>query len=83
MHVKISTRLAAATVLALGLVGCSGGTGTDVNASGNGTGGVAQADSFFSQVSAIIAATSDATEPSSTDAITATSPEATEPTVLL
>jgi hypothetical protein len=68
--------LVAAT--ALGLSACGGG-GNDnqSNAGGSGTGDAV--DSFFAQVAAIIATTSDSTEPVSTDAITATSPEATEP----
>ena len=61
--------LTLATVSLLMLSAC-GGSDSGTTTSG---------DSFFSQVAAIIGTTSDSTEPVSTDGITATSPDTTEP----
>lgn len=79
----------AITVVAMGfsLVGCSGSDNADESANaGNGvdptnTDTVAN-DSFVSQVTSVIGASSDTTEPASTDAITVTAPDDTEPEMI-
>lgn len=71
-----------AMVFSLGLAGCGGGHSDSASLPTNTTAAV-PADSFLSQVSAIVANSSDTAEPAATDSIVATAPETTEPATLI
>lgn len=78
MEYRIFLKGAACTLLTFAAVACSDGGGGDSNGGPSGP----AADSFFSEVKALVATSPDDTEPREVDSITATSPEDTEPTSL-
>ncbi len=79
MSNRIFFKVAALTVLTLGVAACGG----DGGGLGSGGGGAVPAqDSFFTAVNAVIASGRDDTDPREVDSITATSPEDSEPTSL-
>lgn len=80
MSHRIFFRLAGAALITLVLAACGGSSGGNVVDSGLGP--APAPDSFFVAVNAVIATTSETSEPSEIDSITATAPESTEPSAL-
>ena len=77
MKYRIFLKSAACLGLLLTLAGCGGDSGGGGDSANTGS-SQPLADSFMAQVIAVIATSSDDTEPKNTDSITATSPENSE-----
>lgn len=75
-------KLAGPALIALSLAACGGSSGSNVVGSGTTIPPAPAPDSFFVAVNALIATTSEVTEPREIDSIAATAPETTEPSAL-